>query len=222
VASVLEREMYTEALAARLLGLHQSTLHYWLEGGVHRGKDYKPIIRQEPKGRRVVTWAEFVEAGWLSEYRNKNVPMPELRKFIDELRDNFGVPYPLADRRPLVSGRQLVYDAQTTAGLGIDYYLVSVAHDQMILTAPGQAFAQRIEWDGDIPVAYRPDLNPKSSVRIDPDVRFGKPSVKGISTEAIWEQSEVGEDVDTLASIYQLDAADIHWALSYENAQRAA
>ena len=92
----------------------------------------------------------------------------------------------------------------------------------MILTAPGQAFAQRIEWDGDIPVAYRPDLNPKSSVRIDPDVRFGKPSVKGISTEAIWEQSEVGEDVETLASIYQLDAADIHWALSYENAQRAA
>ena len=26
--------MYTEALAAKLLGVPQSTLHYWLEGGV--------------------------------------------------------------------------------------------------------------------------------------------------------------------------------------------
>lgn len=116
--------MYTEALAARLLGVPQSTLHYWLEGGTRGGKEYKPIIRQEPLGRRVVTWAEFVEAGWLSEYRNRNIPMPELRKFIDELRDQFGVPYPLADRRPLVAGRSLVYDAQTSAQLGVEFYYV--------------------------------------------------------------------------------------------------
>jgi len=31
--SVLEREMFSEAEAARLLELPQSTLHYWLEGG---------------------------------------------------------------------------------------------------------------------------------------------------------------------------------------------
>lgn len=222
MASVLEREMYTEALAARLLGVPQSTLHYWLEGGTRRGKSYKPVLRQEPQGRRVVTWAEFVEAGWLSEYRNRNVPMTELRRFIDELRDKFGVPYPLADRRPLVSGRRLVYDAQSAAQLGAEFCLVSVVNDQMLLTPPGEAFTQRVEWDGDVAVAYRPDPNPRSSVRIEPDVRFGKPAVKGISTEVIWEQDDAGEDVDTIAAIYQLDVADVRWALSYENAQRAA
>jgi uncharacterized protein (DUF433 family)/DNA-binding transcriptional MerR regulator len=214
--------MYTEALAARLLGVSQSTLHYWLEGGMRRGKSYKPIIRQEPLGRRVVTWAEFVEAGWLSEYRSLNVPMAELRKFIDELREKFGVPYPLADRRPLVSGRQLVYDAQTAAHLGVEFYLVSVINDQMLLTAPGEAFSQRVVWDGDVAVGYRPDANARSTVRIEPDVRFGKPAVRGISTEVIWEQDDAGEDVETIAEIYQLDVADVHWALSYENAQRAA
>jgi hypothetical protein len=35
---VLDREMYTEAAAARLLGLPQGTLNYWLEGGERRGK----------------------------------------------------------------------------------------------------------------------------------------------------------------------------------------
>ncbi|GIF25028.1 uncharacterized protein (DUF433 family) [Actinoplanes tereljensis] len=222
MASVLDREMYSEAMAARLLAVPQSTLHYWLEGGTRRGVAYKPIIRPEPRGQRVVTWAEFVEAGWLSEYRNRNVPMAELRKFIDELREQFGVPYPLADRRPLVSGRSLVYDAQTSAQLGAEFYLVSVINGQAMLTLPGEAFIQRVEWDGDVAVAYRPDPNPRSPVRIDPDVRFGKPAIKGISTEVIWEHDDAGEDVESIADDYRLEVADVRWALSYENAQRAA
>jgi hypothetical protein len=56
--SVLDREMYSEAEAARLLGVVQSTLNYWLEGGIRRGKSYRPIIRTEPTGgRSPVTWA---------------------------------------------------------------------------------------------------------------------------------------------------------------------
>jgi len=41
-ATVLDREMFAEAEAeaeaARLLGLPQGALHYWLEGGDQRGK----------------------------------------------------------------------------------------------------------------------------------------------------------------------------------------
>ena len=47
--SVLEREMYSEAEAARLLGVAQSTLNYWLEGGTRRGRVYRPVIRPEPR-----------------------------------------------------------------------------------------------------------------------------------------------------------------------------
>ena len=45
--SVLDREMFTEAAAARLLGVAQSTLNYWLEGGERRGRLYKPVIREQ-------------------------------------------------------------------------------------------------------------------------------------------------------------------------------
>lgn len=48
--TVLERELYTEAAAARLLGVAQNTLNYWLEGGERRGKVYKPVIRVERRG----------------------------------------------------------------------------------------------------------------------------------------------------------------------------
>jgi hypothetical protein len=116
VVSVLDREVFSEAEAARLLRLAQSTLHYWLDGGERRGRRYRPVIRFEPSGARSVTWAEFVEAGLLREYRRTHrVPTAELRAFIDLLRDRFEVPYPLADRRPFVSGRKLVLDAQMEA-----------------------------------------------------------------------------------------------------------
>jgi len=101
IAQVLDREMYAEAEAARLLRVPQQTLHYWLEGGERRGKLYRPVLRVEPRGTRQVTWAEFVEAALLREYRRTHsAPMNELRNFIDRLREHYGVPYPLAHHQP--------------------------------------------------------------------------------------------------------------------------
>jgi uncharacterized protein (DUF433 family) len=207
VATVLDREMYTEAEAARVLGIPQQTLHYWLEG---KPPQYRPVIRQEPRRDRTVTWAEFVEAVLLREYRRTHeVPMAQLRRFIDLLREQFGVPYPLADRRPYVSGRDLVYDAQTTAALAPEFCLVAVANEQFLLTPPSQAFLNRVEWDGDVVAAWRPDPNPDSLVSVSPTVRFGRPAVSGVSTEAIWEQEQSGVDVGSIAEIYQVTEAEV-------------
>lgn len=222
MTSVLDREMYTEAEAARLLRIRQSTLHYWLEGAQGPKKEYKPILRDKPRGSRTVTWAEFVEAGFLREYRRThNVPMAELRKFIELLRDKFGVPYPLADRRPFMSGKSLVFDAQTAAGLGVDYWMVTVAGNQLLLTTPADSFSRRVDWTDNIAVGYSPDANFDSPVRVQPDIRFGKPSIKGVSTEVIGEQHDAGEDAETIAEMYALEASDVAWALAYEFSVRA-
>jgi hypothetical protein len=115
---VLDREMYSEAEAARLLRVAQGTLHYWLEGGTQRGRTYKPILRVGARGDRSVNWAEFVKAALLREYRRTHrVPMVELRQFIDLLREHYGVPYPLAHHQPFVRGHQLVYEAQEASGV---------------------------------------------------------------------------------------------------------
>ncbi|HEX6388591.1 MAG TPA: DUF433 domain-containing protein [Solirubrobacteraceae bacterium] len=221
---VLDRELYSEAEAARLLRVAQSTLHYWLEGGVRRGKRYKPIIREEPKGERSVTWAEFVEAGLLRQYRREHqVPMPELRLFIETLRDKLGVPYPLAHERPFIgAGRQLVVEAQEEAGLATEFFLVAFAREQLVLTAPSQQFVDRVTWEGDIAAAWRPHDDSKSPVRVNPLQRFGRPTVSGISTEVLWEHDEAGESVEEIAHAFDLRPRDVRWALSYENSLRAA
>lgn len=223
MATVLEREMYSEAEAARLLRVSQSTLHYWLEGGEQRGKTYKPVIRIQPLGKRVVTWSEFVEAGLLREYRRTHgVPMAELRAFIDLLRDKFGVPFPLADRRPYVAGKNLVLEAQEFLGLDAELWLVAPVSGQLLLTPASDAFYRRVDWDGDQAAGWRPASDPESPVRISPDMRFGKPAIKGISTEAIWEQVEDDVEIEEVAETYQLTVADVRWALAYENALHAA
>jgi uncharacterized protein (DUF433 family) len=223
VATVLDREVFTEAEAARLLGVAQGTLHYWLEGGVRRGKAYPPVLRTEPQGTRSVTWAEFVEAGLLRQYRRShNVPMAELRAFIDRLRTDLGIPYPLADRRPYAMNRELVHEAQISVGLDPEFWLVAEISGQMVLTTPSEQFVfHRVEWEGYRAVGWKPAADEDSTVRIFPDVRFGRPSVNGISTAAIWEQEDAGEDVEDLAKLYRLTVADVRWALSYENSQRA-
>jgi len=222
--NILDREMYTEAEAARLLRVPQNTLNYWLEGGEQRGRQFKPVIRVQPRGSRAsVTWAEFVEAGLLREYRRTHgVPMAELRAFIDRIRQEFGVPYPLADRRPYVSGKELLSEAQDAAGLSADFCLVAVVRGQYVLTPPADSFYKRVTWQGDTAAAWRPHDDPHSPVLMRPDSRFGRPSVKGISTEAIWEHSEAGETVDDIASEFDLADDDVRWALAYEISARAA
>lgn len=221
--SVLERELFSEAEAARLLSVAQGTLHYWLEGGTKRGKTYAPVIRAVLRDARSVTWAEFVEAGLLREYRRElMVPMPELRAFIDKLRDGLGIPYPLAHARPYVGDRQLVWDAQIEVGLAPEFCLVAEVRDQLILTPLSESFFARVTWDEDIAAAWRPHNDPDSPVRIDPEMRFGRPSVHGISTETLWEHVEEGEDPAETAEAFAVTLADVRWALSYESARRAA
>lgn len=130
---VLHREMYSEAEAARLLG-------------VRRGRTYLPVIRERARGHRApVTWAEFIEAGLLRGYRREaRVPMRELRTFIDVLREQFGVPYPLADRRPFAVGRQLLMKAQEASGLGPDFWLVSDIRGQLSLLPAADSFYRRV------------------------------------------------------------------------------
>lgn len=218
-ATVLDREMYTVGEAARLLRVPPSSLYYWLEGEGGRGKRHQPIIRETRRGREAtVTWAEFIEAGLLREYRTKQVQMSTLRKFIDLLRQEFGVPYPLADRRPFIDqgrSRDLIWEAQKRAGVPAEHALVALASDQYVLTFASQSFLDRVDWDGGTSAGYRPHDDPDSLVRCLPTVRFGRPSVQGISTEAIWEQHRAGLYMDEITEVYGIPEDEVLSGLSY-------
>lgn len=222
VVSVLDREMYSEAEAARLLRVPQQTLNYWLEGKTWRGHIYQPVIRPEPIGRRTVTWAEFVEAGLLTQYRKRGVDLDEVRKFIVILRDRTGQPYPLAHELPWAMNGRLLVEAQEASNLPPEYWLYAPTDGQLaLLLSPAQEFLDRVKFDQDEAVLWRP-AGRGSPVVIDPDSRFGRPSVKGISTSVLKEYSDEGYGYDEIAEQFGLAVREVELAIAYELETKAA
>ena len=220
--TILDREMYSEAEAARILTVPKTTLHWWLEGGERRRKVYPPVLRPEPTGSTSVTWAEFVEAALLRCYRRDlNVQLGELRRFIDRLRDETGVPYPLAHHRPWVAGGRLILDQQREAGLPDDLALVAITTNQaLIFTDPAEAFLRRVDWKDDVAAGWHPHDDEASPVRCDPLVRFGRPMIRGVSTETINEHLRAGEDEADVAEQFDLEVEDVQWAKAFDLSQR--
>lgn len=221
--SILERPVYGVAEAAGLLGLRPDRTRAWLDGYERAGVHYPPVIRPEPTGADIVTWGEFVELGYLREYRRKGVPLQRLRPVIDELRREFRTPYPLATARPYVLGKELVLEVQERNELPAAIAIVIRSGQQLLLADDANRFFKKVEFDppdqGDVRRIH--PAGPASPVVIDPLVRFGRPSVAGVSTERLWELFDAGETVEEIAVGYDLAGEDVRAAIAYEEQLRS-
>jgi len=223
--TLLEREVYGMAEAARLLGVPStSTLRRWIDGY----KKYPPVVRLEPTGSDLVTWGEFVEARYLAEYRNRHkIPLQRLRPAILALREKFKVPYPLAHAAPYLDtgNRELLLRLQEDAGLGHRLApLVVVRNEQYYLADPAESFIEKVEFGSSEsgPVERLYPLNKSQPVVIDPLHSFGAPSVRGIRTENLFELFQAGESLEAIAEAYDLDSHDVEAAVRFESAPRTA
>lgn len=220
--SVLERQVYGVSEAAGLLGLRPDRARAWLDGYERSGVRYPPVIREERTGVDMTTWGEFVELGYLREYRRKGVPLQRLRPVIEELRREFGTPYPLATARPYVYGKELVLEVQERYDLPAPIAIVVRSGQQVLLADEAKQFFRKVEFDpsGQDVSRIRP-AGPASPVVIDPLVRFGRPSVSGVSTERLWELSDAGETIEEIAKGYDLPADEVRAAVAYEEQFRS-
>jgi uncharacterized protein (DUF433 family) len=183
------------------------------------------VIREEATGSGLVTWGEFVEAGYLKEYRSRSVPLAELRRFIDELRGELSVRYPLAHLQPYVSAhRRLVLELQKTAGLPPEFGLVlEVTSGQLLLGRAAESFIEHVEFseEGDNSAVRVFPVGKESPVVIDPHRSFGAPSIRGIRTEALAELIDAGEPPEGVAEDFDLPVELVKAAVAYEWAMAA-
>lgn len=221
--SILERPVYGVSEAAALLGLRTDRARAWLDGYARRGADYAPVIRVEPTGDDTVTWGEFVELGYLREYRRKGVPLQRLRPVIDELRRRFATPYPLATAKPYVLGKELVLELQERNDIPPAIAIVIRSGQQVLLADDASRFFKKVEFDspGDGDVRRMHPAGLASPVVIDPLVRFGRPAVLGVATERFWELFDAGESVEQIAGGYEMDEGLVRAAIAYEEQLRS-
>jgi uncharacterized protein (DUF433 family) len=215
--------MYTYSEAARLLRLPSQTLRRWLEGATRAGVAYAPVIRPEPTGSEFVTWGEFVESGLLRGYRQKNLSLQKMRPFIQRMREQQGVPYPLAHFKPLIlDNKDLVYELQQETLLDPRLYLVRVEGGQMLLAPPVADFLERVEFDPKGVVSRLRPSGMSSPVTIDPQVSFGVPQIKGIRTELVAESIAAGESRESAALAWGLGLSDVDAAIAWERSLKKA
>jgi len=233
--SVLDRELYAIPEAARLLDLPARKLRRWLDGFTIGAKTYLPVIRLEPTGSESVTWAEFVEAGFLREYRAEKVSLQHLRSIIEVIRQETGVPYPLAQYRPLIASRELVMRLDFSDLDGVSNAPLAVHGDsdldreskaplavhrgpswQLLWGQAVELFLRKVDFDAEGIAERVHPLGKESPVALDPRLVFGVPQVGGIRTETIAEAYLSGETPDQIAVSYAIPVEHVHAALRWE------
>ena len=217
--SVLDRPIYGVAQAAALLGLRADRVRAWLDGYQRGGHEYPPVVRSESTGQDIVTWGEFVELGYLREYR-VDVSLQRIRPVIAELRSRYGTPYPLAHARPWVYDHELVLSVQEEAGLDERLAIVVRTGQELMLSAVAERFVRKVEFEGEDAVRWHP-AGKLSPVVIDPQRAFGMPTVGGVATERIFELVIAGEQPDDVASGYELTMEQVRAACAFEETSHA-
>lgn len=217
---LLDRPVYGMSQAARLLGLRTDGLRRWIDGYERRGKVYAPVIRERHTGTDAVTWGEFVEAGYLREYRAKQVSLQYLRPVIGFLRDRLQVQYPLATLKLYTSGRELAMAAQEFVGLDPDLSIVILGRDGSLTpSSPALAFLDKVEFNDDSDVAERLfPLGRTTPVVLDPNRGFGEPTIPdvGVRTEIVAELVAAGEAPERVAEIYSISPAAVAHVVDFE------
>ena len=216
VPSLLDRPVYSHADVDRHLGLHAGTARRWLNGYRRGGRNYSPVLRDEPITRDVVTWGEFVETRLLSEFRDKGATVQHMRPAVVRLRAEFGQ-YPLALARPFldVAGRELVRRIQDEVDMPPELRFVVVRSGQgQISTAVGR-FVEAVEFDGESAVRVRPG-GPGSLVVVDPLRQAGRPVVRSVPTDVVLEQFNAGVSVAEIADLWELSTREVESALRFE------
>lgn len=222
--SLLERRIYVMSDVDRYLGLHPGTARRWIDGYRRSGRHYPPVVRERTTHDETVSWGEFVEAQLLSQFRDAGVSLQRLRPAVEELREEFNMPYPLAAFKPLleVEGRELVMKIQQDVNVPGPLSLVVVRSGQTVLSVKAQKFVDRVEYGTPPKYAERIQAAKGSAVFIDPLKAFGRPAVRAVPTEVLAEGFRAGESATELADLYDLDLEHIEQALRFEMVQAEA
>lgn len=221
MSSLLDRQVTTVPEAAHVLRIPLTTLRAWLDGAERQGSRFEPVLRELPSGSNLVTWGEMVEARYLRAYRAA-VSMQRLRPFLAHMREEFGVPYPLAHFRPFVdASRDLVFRLQGEADLPDELWLVYRGRGDQLRLSPTVVndFLHQVEFadDGALEALRIRPAGPGSRVLIDPAIHSGAPSVLGVRTARLAERAEgFGQTPEELAHEFDMEVADVKAAIAYE------
>lgn len=193
------KPILTARETARYLGMPESTLDAWL---LDRGKT--PLVHAVTPVRRGwprVPFVGVIEAYVLRALRDLKLPIAEIRKAAELVREEFADPFALAHRRIVTDGVALFVRMA-------DESYVHALDRQIAITDVLEDHLKRIDWDvdGNARRLHLPDFPAAANVIIDPRFGWGSPvlgrsKVKVEDLVSLWRS---GERLAAIADEYDL------------------
>jgi uncharacterized protein (DUF433 family) len=214
---------YGLAEAARYLKLPSATLRAWILGRRYptaQGHSlFEPLIRPAQGKPPLLSFSNLVEAHVLRALRTEHgVPVPEVRKAIQFAEHSLGI-------------ERLLLRPELRSGAGrvlLEHYgeLINLsASGQLAMKQVLEVHLKRIAWDERFPVRLHPFIatemvSDRMPIAIDPRLSFGRPVLlsRGVSTAAIVDRIDAGEQITEIAADYELSVDEIQQAVVYERA----
>lgn len=227
---VLEVPLYGVVEASRYLQIPENTLRAWVAGRVYpvrsggTRRSEAIIDLADPKNARL-SFNNLTEAHVLDALRRQyRVELPQIRRAVSYLREQFRTPHPLVHHQMLTDGRHLFIEAA-----GLADVINASRHGQMAMRDLIGLHLLRVEWDKNGLVArlypftrsrqtlLDQDAQPRV-VTMDPRIAFGRPMLKssGVPTAVIADRYKAGESIADLADDYGEEPANIEEAVRCE------
>jgi uncharacterized protein (DUF433 family) len=194
--------IYTPAEAAFYARVSPRMMTRWVFGD----SAGKPVIqRQQPESsEKIVTFLDFVQTLAVREVRHRHgLPLQRIRQGVDEARQRYGIPYPLAQEHCI-----FLFSDQKGKGHGhivirlegddedVETQFVQLTgHDKgnLLFRQIVEMFLSDLTFDATTKLAscYRPMTEGVANILIDPHRRFGEPVVEpsGYTVEALWHST---------------------------------
>lgn len=214
--------LYTQAEAARYLGMSDSTFKYWTHaydrpgrtGKIHHGAPIITRVQSDASSGASVPFIGLAEAVFLAALRSTRIPLQRIRPAVEEIQKEIGVDYALASKRLHTDGAELLWEvsAKTDLGPGERSALVVVRNGQYVFREVVEQYLQNITYGSD-GFAIRVELPGYEVARLiaDPDINFGRPffASNGAPVSTVLSRLHAGEPLPDVADDYDLDPDEV-------------
>lgn len=206
--------IYTYAEAAHLLRTSARSVRQWAEGYTYAWKGeprlVRPVLQRLPGKPRVITFLDLMELFLVKQYRDAGVRLQEIRQASQYLAQEFRTPYPLAFKRLLTDGKQLLMKVG-------DQYRNVVSQQQVFKFV--EHFFKDVDFNEEELAERWWPLGHKHAVVIDPHWAFGAPIVAhyGTRTDVLYATYVAeGENLRAVADWYGVSVESVQDAVEFE------
>lgn len=206
---VREHPRYSVEDAAYYLRIPVSTMRAWVSGYKTRSRStgmitkHPPVIIPADSKRLLLSFYNLAEAHVLRSTRDKNVPLSNVRRAIEFVRDGMKQNHPLISNDFATSGRDIFVEH-------LGQPVNATRYGQVGMREVIQQYLERIERDEyGMPRQFSPMY--AKHIAINPMLSSGKPVLRGtgIMVEVLSARKESGESYSELADDFGLSQTDI-------------